>query len=58
MESNRAFNAIAKMLHYSSQDIYKLKNRALKELDCIIAAEKAAMKAPSGLKLSTFGEYG
>ena len=52
------FNVIAKKFHYSRQGIYKVKDRALEELDRIIAAEDAANGTPAAPKLETLGECG
>ena len=51
------FNVIAKKFHYSRQSIYKVKDRALEELDRILAAEETANGAPTA-KLETLGECG
>ena len=49
---------IAKKFHYSRQGIYKVKDRALEELDRIIAAEDEANRAPAAPKLETLCECG
>ena len=45
---------VAKELHYNRQAIYKVKDRALEELNQILAAEEV----PPGLNLGTLGECG
>ena len=45
---------VAKEFHYNRQAIYKVKDRALKELDQILAAEEV----PPSLNLGTLGECG
>ena len=49
---------VAEKLHYNRQAIYKVKDRALAELDQILADEEATGEAPRILKLATLSECG